>query len=182
MARVFAWTAVLVLTSSTAVLAQDGGDRQSFSTKLTRLSGETCIQDPSLPMDSQKCASLLPADGFATVASVKLWFWPPRALGRGKPKTVAADFCAKIEDPGLNGAKCQLLVDDVAVPPGEQTVNSEDAMGNITEAIYSWCMSWSGNTAGNIGADIELQCKNDGKGDGTSPFDIADFAFKVFSR
>lgn len=169
----------LVLLSATAA-AQQKGEQQFWKLfKLNRINGITCEEDKSLePPDNPKCASL-PADGSTvTVTDFTLTFRP---LHGGLPQTVRVDFCGKFEDNGANGAKCQVMIDGALADPGETTMNVED-MGAIPVTDYTACMSWFGNTEGNPSADLEIQCKNDGKGDKTSTVDLSSFTSSFLSQ
>jgi hypothetical protein len=110
---------------------------------------------------------------------------PIRSLRRNNdnkpPITVRIDACIKFEDTASNGAKCQALIDGTAAQPGEASMNVEyNGMVPVTD--YLTCSSWIGQTTGNYPTEIQVQCKNDAKGDGMSDVNISSFTTSVLTE
>jgi hypothetical protein len=173
-----------VLLAASAVHAEQMGDRQDWKVrKLNRLVGETCEEDKSLqPPDNPKCATLTVGGGYITVSDFAVPFPSLHRHDRKKaPITVRVEACIKFEDTAANGAKCQALIDGTAAQPGEASMNVENS-GLVPVTDYLTCMTWFGQTAGNYPTDIQVQCKNDAKGDGVTDVDVSRFTTSVLTE
>lgn len=172
------------LTTAAAGDVPQQGDRQDWKLgKATRLAGETCEEDKSLqPPNNPKCATLT-ADGDYLTVSEFLVRFPSRHphSGADKPKTVHVEACLKFEDTATNGAKCQTLIDSVVAQPGESSMNVENS-GLVPVTDYLSCMAWFGQTGGKFRATIQVQCKNDKKGDAMTEVDVSRFTTSVWSQ
>ena len=176
--RLVSILAAASLVLGVAAFAQNGGgDRQRWALKAKILTGQTCEEDKSLPADEQKCATLVEGASFTTVSTLE--------ARRKNASDIRVDFCGKFEDAGSNAASCQAVIDGAVADPGDQTMAPEDS-GMIPVTDYVSCFSWFGAAAGRgpgtpSSIVVEIQCKNDGKGDGTDVF-LSKFTSSVFSQ
>ncbi len=174
----------ILFLAATAGQTQQMGERQDWEVrKLNRLVGETCEEDKSLqPPDNPKCATLAVGGGFVTVSDFSV---PFPSLHRNNPQmapiTVRVEACIKFEDTAANGAKCQTLIDGTAAQPGEASMNVENS-GLVPVTDYLSCMTWFGQTGGEYPTDIQVQCKNDAKGDGVTDVNVSRFTTSVLTE
>ena len=174
----------ILFLAATAVHAEQMGDRQDWKVpKLNRLVGETCEEDKNLqPPDNPKCATLTVGGDFINVSDFSVPFRSLRRNGSNKPAmTVRVETCIKFEDTAANGAKCQALIDGKAAQPGEASMNVENN-GLVPVTDYLSCMTWFGQTAGDYPTDVQIQCKNDAKGDGMTDVNISRFTTSVLTE
>ena len=148
----------------------DGPIKEDFSIFPTRVTGQTCVEDPD--NKEIKCSTLVSKD-LVTVAEIDVMF--------PSGSDVNSQFCAKVEDnnqPQL-GLECQVVFDNDSenpLAPGGIQPN-EDA----DEEIYWFCMSWFG-TALNTNMTVDVQCrlKNEPTDD-TQVVNINSYSFGVTS-